>query len=140
MEGVAERHRLRVLELALDDGRPEPLPGKPLQDEQVVTFRVHLQEVHAVDVCVGQHIGKGCRIDDLLGDMAWVERGQATDTCALVGSIEDLSGADLVTDRTIVQGSEEHTSALQSLMRNLVCRLLLEKKKNYTTQLKTYDI
>src|SRR3546814_7628477 len=59
MEGVAERHRLRVLELALDDGRPEPLPGKPLQDEQVVTFRVHLQEVHAVDVCVGQHIGKG---------------------------------------------------------------------------------
>src|SRR3546814_2114012 len=63
MEGVAERHRLRVLELALDDGRPEPLPGKPLQDEQVVTFRVHLQEVHAVDVCVGQHIGKGCRID-----------------------------------------------------------------------------
>src|SRR3546814_10268266 len=50
MEGVAERHRLRVLELALDEGRPEPLPGKPLQDEQVVTFRVHLQEVHAVDV------------------------------------------------------------------------------------------
>src|SRR3546814_1344353 len=26
--------------------------------------------------------------------------------------------------------SEEHTSELQSLMRNLVCRLLLEKKKN----------
>src|SRR3546814_9829996 len=35
--------------------------------------------------------------------MAWVERGQATDACALVGSIEGLSGADLVTDRTIVQ-------------------------------------
>src|SRR3546814_14611429 len=66
MEGVAERHRLRVLELALDDGRPEPLPGKPLQDEQVVTFRVHLQEVHTVAVCVGQHIGKGWRIYDLI--------------------------------------------------------------------------
>src|SRR3546814_4118340 len=26
--------------------------------------------------------------------------------------------------------SEEHTSELQSLMRHLVCRLLLEKKKN----------
>src|SRR3546814_3818762 len=38
--------------------------------------------------------------------MAWVERGQATDTCALVGSIEDLSGADLVTDRTIVQAHQ----------------------------------
>src|SRR3546814_3197521 len=29
----------------------------------------------------------------------------------------------------IVIRSEEHTSELQSLMRNLVCRLLLEKKK-----------
>src|SRR3546814_5771532 len=29
--------------------------------------------------------------------------------------------------------SEEHTSELQSLMRNLVCRLLLEKKKQKTT-------
>src|SRR3546814_6900438 len=28
------------------------------------------------------------------------------------------------------QRSEEHTSELQSLMRNLVCRLLLEKQKN----------
>src|SRR3546814_2176956 len=28
--------------------------------------------------------------------------------------------------------SEEHTSELQSLMRNLVCRLLLEKKKTKT--------
>src|SRR3546814_18219173 len=61
MEGVAERHRLRVLELALDDGRPESLPGKPLQDEQVVTFRVHLQEVHAVDVrSEERRVGKEC--------------------------------------------------------------------------------
>src|SRR3546814_5255570 len=29
--------------------------------------------------------------------------------------------------------SEEHTSELQSLMRNLVCRLLLEKKKKKKT-------
>src|SRR3546814_6701325 len=33
--------------------------------------------------------------------------------------------------------SEEHTSALQSLMRKLVCRLLLEKKKNLN---KLYNI
>src|SRR5258705_2209123 len=32
-----------------------------------------------------------------------------------------------------VQRSEEHTSELQSL-RHLVCRLLLEKKKNYNEQ------
>src|SRR3546814_3632577 len=30
--------------------------------------------------------------------------------------------------------SEEHTSELQSLMPHLVCRLLLEKKKNHTRQ------
>src|SRR2546430_11672926 len=35
------------------------------------------------------------------------------------------------------QRSEEHTSELQS-QSNLVCRLLLEKKKN--TRLKSYDI
>jgi len=32
----------------------------------------------------------------------------------------------------IIRGSEEHTSELQSLT-NLVCRLLIEKKKNKTT-------
>src|SRR3546814_1053022 len=38
----------------------------------------------------------------------------------------------------LIERSEEHTSELQSLMRNLVCRLLLEKKKtrrNTITQL-----
>src|SRR5260370_3160111 len=35
-----------------------------------------------------------------------------------------------------VRRSEEHTSELQSHL-NLVCRLLLEKKNNYITQLRT---
>src|SRR2546430_13709309 len=37
---------------------------------------------------------------------------------------------------TVVQRSEEHTSELQS-QSNLVCRLLLEKKKTKYTQLRT---
>src|SRR2546427_6886163 len=36
---------------------------------------------------------------------------------------------DVVTNATLVTRSEEHTSELQS-QSNLVCRLLLEKKKN----------
>src|SRR2546425_8717170 len=39
---------------------------------------------------------------------------------------------DYVPDRTCVERSEEHTSELQSLA-YLVCRLLLEKKKNNTS-------
>src|SRR3546814_4606328 len=38
----------------------------------------------------------------------------------------------------LIVRSEEHTSELQSLMPHLVCRLLLEKKKNKTIQLQ-YD-
>src|SRR5438477_5437382 len=40
-----------------------------------------------------------------------------------------LTAAECVLVRAVVQRSEEHTSELQSHV-NLVCRLLLEKKKN----------
>ena len=43
---------------------------------------------------------------------------------------EDLGGRPLLL-RTVEFRSEEHTSELQS-RRNLVCRLLLEKKKKQT--------
>src|SRR5260370_22695329 len=39
---------------------------------------------------------------------------------------------------TVNSRSEEHTSELQSHL-NLVCRLLLEKKKNKTDQTRTYQ-
>src|SRR2546428_2214076 len=50
---------------------------------------------------------------------------------------EPLSGIDVERDRPAVEGrSEEHTSELQSRS-DLVCRLLLEKKKkNKNNQLK----
>src|SRR5437016_8896828 len=45
-----------------------------------------------------------------------------------------LSCAAPAFSRSVLVRSEEHTSELQSLT-NLVCRLLLEKKKNLTSQL-----
>src|SRR3546814_9776496 len=50
----------------------------------------------------------------------------------------DANGARLRDGARLGRGrSEEHTSELQSLMRNLVCRLLLEKKKKNNTQTST---
>src|SRR2546430_5509328 len=47
-------------------------------------------------------------------------------------SIDDQRGIfEFVLDKRRVERSEEHTSELQS-QSNLVCRLLLEKKKNRT--------
>src|SRR5690349_23715411 len=45
---------------------------------------------------------------------------------------DELGFADLASPGTIENRSEEHTSELQS-RRDLVCRLLLEKKKNKKT-------
>src|SRR2546427_6604152 len=49
--------------------------------------------------------------------------------------VKALTGID--TDRLLLGRSEEHTSELQS-QSNLVCRLLLEKKKKLNTMLVTF--
>src|SRR5688572_31434059 len=54
----------------------------------------------------------------------WGEDGQ-------IGTLRSLSTNDLF--RSVSERSEEHTSELQS-QSNLVCRLLLEKKKKKITQ------
>src|SRR5256885_8548007 len=46
--------------------------------------------------------------------------------------IQDMVQVPLIDDKYMIQRSEEHTSELQSPC-NLVCRLLLEKKKNKET-------
>src|SRR5437899_4374151 len=48
-------------------------------------------------------------------------------------SMSFASGGPAALPRAAVPRSEEHTSELQSL-RHLVCRLLLEKKKNHLAQ------
>src|SRR5262249_60002034 len=62
--------------------------------------------------------------------------GSGANGCTSSGSIEMASASALVSGETFVSSptwsrSEEHTSELQSLT-NLVCRLLLEKKKRKT--------
>src|SRR5258706_3688913 len=48
-------------------------------------------------------------------------------------------GIGLALARTLAERSEEHTSELQSLT-NLVCRLLLEKKKRSTSATRTISL
>src|SRR2546430_11402633 len=61
------------------------------------------------------------------------EQGEEPVVAAGVGGLvaaRTKEGRERVDGKRIVPRSEEHTSELQS-QANLVCRLLLEKKKNY---------
>src|SRR2546427_4408668 len=60
-------------------------------------------------------------------------RGQDRDATGGKHRSESVGAVDVVAQR---ERSEEHTSELQS-QSNLVCRLLLEKKKNKTREHKT---
>src|SRR5690606_41209463 len=60
-----------------------------------------------------------------------IEDGPAT--LSRIGSGENWIGYHLVTHLALHRRSEEHTSELQS-RENLVCRLLLEKKKTVEQQ------
>src|SRR3712207_7780555 len=61
-----------------------------------------------------------------------VALGIVQETCARMGAVTGKGLSDLIRE----QRSEEHTSELQS-RQYLVCRLLLEKKKN-TTNIHAY--
>src|SRR2546427_8840695 len=65
---------------------------------------------------------------DPAADLAHLGRGQVRVRTA-VGHLQPAGGAAVRTDRNQFPRSEEHTSELQS-QSNLVCRLLLEKKKD----------
>src|SRR5690349_22748590 len=64
--------------------------------------------------------------DAIPGKWAWLDREMADGRRFIAG--DDFSVADITAGR-----SEEHTSELQS-RRELVCRLLLEKKHKKTTR------
>src|SRR5687768_18367184 len=55
----------------------------------------------------------------------------------MITSLIRKSGYDVVAERVETNRSEEHTSELQSRL-HLVCRLLLEKKKNNGQRSSTY--
>src|SRR2546426_6562242 len=64
---------------------------------------------------------------------------------SMAGSTEELwfvhweFGGTLETSRALYERSEEHTSELQSPC-NLVCRLLLEKKKHISTAVRAHGV
>src|SRR2546422_7054757 len=66
-------------------------------------------------------------------------RGAAGEKCANFRSKRKAVRRLRVIKRLDAQRSEEHTSELQSRL-HLVCRLLLEKKKNKTRQVRRQDI
>src|SRR2546427_4145193 len=80
----------------------------------------------AVPVAVRQRLLQDAVDRDLRREGAVAEVGRH-------GQLHDLVGEGLVLDREAFDRSEEHTSELQS-QSNLVCRLLLEKKKNITIE------
>src|SRR2546430_5691912 len=57
-------------------------------------------------------------------------QGDGFEPCACALPASSTSSAPSANDRDGIRRSEEHTSELQS-QSNLVCRLLLEKKKKY---------
>src|SRR5205814_8943886 len=82
-----------------------------------------LRHTAAVQGVVGPVVDRQgrCRAIDVIGHPA--------DELALSVQAHELDSAPLDRATEVVVRSEEHTSELQSL-RHLVCRLLLEKKKN----------
>src|SRR5690606_41766067 len=74
----------------------------------------------------------GClRNERRLGVAAFLSESATRETVSCDGSAAHLAGARILSHAELVR-SEEHTSELQS-RENLVCRLLLEKKKTNTT-------
>src|SRR2546428_1377930 len=70
----------------------------------------------------GRHHGHGQRLDDDRGEDLASRRADGPEKGGLPGALGDEDG----------ERSEEHTSELQSRS-DLVCRLLLEKKKKHPT-------
>src|SRR5688500_19164895 len=110
-----------------------------IQDYRVATEPYYMPVGREVELFEAAHSAKlpvilkgptGCGKTRFVEHMAWrLERPLITVACH-----EDLSATDLVGrfllegEETVWHRSEEHTSELQSPC-NLVCRLLLEKKK-----------
>src|SRR2546426_8845691 len=73
------------------------------------------------------------------GQLGWVQQIKSSDQMPRTEPIHSLRQEKILNEFSFERRSEEHTSELQSPC-NLVCRLLLEKKKKttpYTTHTNT---
>src|SRR5205823_11209907 len=114
------------------------IPGQHLEVGEVLRVvegelgAQHLREIEGVALLVAQVTAYQRLADHVLADAGGAEVITLTgielepDVRPAVGRVDD----QLVANEARVIRSEEHTSELQSLA-YLVCRLLLEKKKNY---------
>src|SRR3546814_4165057 len=93
-------------------------------------FRSPLEQRHRIDI--------GLHLLCVAGHQQLHERlGGAIALFAFHQHIVDLAAVDVADGALDEVRSEEHTSELQSLMAHLVCRLLLEKKKQHTNNTTT---
>src|SRR2546427_6073695 len=117
----------------------ELLRGNPLAAFQVHSLRPQPSSLPADDIhlAAGLDNRSGNRADTRFSDGPFVGLcGPAPDVAEVSTKGGERAGprveaADAVVDLPCGQRSEEHTSELQS-QSNLVCRLLLEKKKKKT--------
>src|SRR5690606_39812645 len=135
---LASARGLYVAMAALARRRPGLAAGIGVASGRVVAGNVGAENRYEYTV-VGQAVNEAARLTDLAkqrdvrvlasGETVRRARGEAS-RWQDVGSVE-LRGRTAPT--TIYERSEEHTSELQS-RENLVCRLLLEKKKKLEVQ------
>src|SRR5690606_41030349 len=86
-----------------------------------VTFRPHMRGVYEA---MARRDDIARRVEELLVEVQeWADEDGSDEARDVLDALEDLA------ERLGEPRSEEHTSELQS-RENLVCRLLLEKKKN----------
>src|SRR5688572_5790098 len=84
VEGIAQRHRLGILELTFDYRGTEPITRKALKHKQVVSLSVNLEEIYAGQSFSSQHLFQRYCFYRLLCFMARVERGQAANAGTLL--------------------------------------------------------
>src|SRR5438046_933738 len=132
LEPLDGRQVIHDLEHDLLQDRPEPTrAGPPLErlprdgrHRVVRELQADLLEVEVLLVLLDDRV---LRLSENPDEGRLVE---------VVERRDDGQPADELGDEPVLQRSEEHTSELQSLT-NLVCRLLLEKKKQNTNNSKT---
>ena len=104
--------------------------------EAIAASRVAAFESSTELTLFGSETFSRCLIAETAKVQSWVVSRLSRDRHALRSAVSnrdtlEAEGSSIESSQADLARSEEHTSELQSLT-NLVCRLLLEKKKSYS--------